>query len=156
MAEPPELRTDRLRWAGPLTVLVAAIVVALIRAIAVALLQPSPRYMPLTPALPVFDTIVFASAAVLVFARFCRDNADPIRDFRRLARVILLISFLPDILLALTHAFGGGWPEALALMSMHVAVWAICVTMLPAAVVVRPHTDAPDLHGTPNGRASRQ
>jgi hypothetical protein len=106
--------------------------------------------MPLTPALPVFDTIVFASAAVLVFARFCRDNTDPIRDFRRLARVILLISFLPDVLLALTRAFGGGWPEALVLMSMHVAVWAICVTMLPAAVA------APSLHGTPDGREWRQ
>jgi hypothetical protein len=85
----------------------------------------------------IFDTVVFTSAAVLVFARFCRDNPDPIRDYRRLAFGILLISFVPDILLALTHGFGGGWPEALSLMSMHVAVWAICVTILPAAVVVR-------------------
>jgi hypothetical protein len=90
--------------------------------------------------LPVFDTVVFASAAVLVFARFCRDNSDPIRDYRRLARGILLISFVADILLALTKGFGGGWPEALSLMSMHVAVWAICVTLLPAAVVVKRHT----------------
>ncbi len=147
MAELLELRTDRLRWAGPLTVLVAAVVVALIRAIAVAILRPDMRYMPLNPALPVFDTIVFASAAVLVFARFCRDNADPIRDYRRLARIILLISFVPDLLLAFTQAFGGGWPEALALMTMHVAVWAICVSILPAAVAVRGRTTAPGRSG---------
>jgi hypothetical protein len=29
------------------------------------------------------------------------------------------------------HWFGGGWPEAIALMSMHIAVWSICVTILP-------------------------
>lgn len=66
-----------------------------------------------------------------------RTASDPIRDYRRLALGILLISFVPDILLAITHGFGGGWPEALSLMSMHIAVWAICVTVLPAAVVVR-------------------
>jgi len=27
---------------------------------------------------------------------------------------------------------GGGWPEAVFLMMMHVVVWAICVTLLPA------------------------
>jgi hypothetical protein len=135
MGESSELRIDRLRWAGPLTVAVAA--VAVIREIAVTIVQPEARFFPLTPALPIFDTVVFTSAAVLVFARFCRDNPDPIRDYRRLAFGILLISFVPDILLALTHGFGGGWPEALSLMSMHVAVWAICVTILPAAVVVR-------------------
>ena len=102
-------------------------------------MQPDARFFPLARALPVFDTIVFASAAVLVFARFCRDNANPIADYRRLALWILLISFIPDVLLAVRHGFGGGWPEALALMSMHVAVWAICVTVLPAAVAAEKH-----------------
>jgi len=43
-----------------------------------------------------------------------------------------------------SHGFGGGWPEALTLMSMHVAVWAICVTVLPAAVAAeRQRSDSP-------------
>jgi hypothetical protein len=134
MSDVQELRVDRLRWAGPLAVLVSIATVAVIREIAVAVLHPNDRYMPLLRPFPIFDTAVLGTAAVLVFVRFCRDNADPIADYRRLAFRILLISFVPDILLAVTHAFGGGWAEALVLMAMHVAVWAICVTLLPAAV----------------------
>lgn len=134
MSEPPELRVDRLRWAGPLTVLLATAAVAVLREIAVAVVQPDARYVPLLRPFPIFDTTVLGTAAVLVFARFCRDNAHPIADYRRLAIRVLLISFVPDVLLATTQAFGGGWPEALWLMAMHVAVWAICVTVLPAAV----------------------
>ena len=80
-----------------------------------------------------FDTAIFATAAVLVFLKFCRRNADPIAEYRRLALRLLIVSFAPDILIAVRH-LGGGWPEALTLMTMHVAVWAICITMLPAAV----------------------
>lgn len=111
--------------------------VAVLREIAVVLVQPDARYIPLLRPFPIFDTVVLATAAVLVFVRFCRDNSDPIADYRRLAIRILLVSFVPDVLLAVTHAFGGGWPEALCLMAMHVAVWAICVTALPAAVAMR-------------------
>lgn len=137
MADAPELKVDRLRWAGPLTVLASVVAVAVIREMAVAEERPEPRYIPLLRPFPVFDTVVLGTAAVLVFARFCRDNANPITDYRRLAARILIVSFVPDILLAVTHAFGGGWPEALWLMAMHVAVWAICITLLPAAVAVR-------------------
>ena len=95
---------------------------------------PDARYIPLLPPFPILDTLILASAAVLVFVKFCRNNADPIAEYRRLAVRVLIVSFVPDVLLALLRAFGGGWTEALALMSMHVAVWAICVTMLPAAI----------------------
>jgi glycosidase len=54
------------------------------------------------------------------------------------------VKVVPDVLLAVTHGSGGGWPEGLALMSMHVAVWAICVTVLPAAVAAkRDRIDSP-------------
>jgi hypothetical protein len=33
------------------------------------------------------------------------------------------------------HWFGGGWPEAVALMFMHIAVQGICVTILPGLAV---------------------
>jgi hypothetical protein len=60
---------------------------------------------------------------------------EPVREFRSLAWKILVVSFVPDIGLAMQHWFGGGWPEAVALMSMHIAVWAICVTILPTLAV---------------------
>ena len=113
MSQAPELRVDRLRWAGPLTVLASVVAVAVIREIAVATVRPDARFLRLLPPFPIFDTAVFGTAAVLVFVRFCRDNADPVADYRRLAARILLVSFVPDVLLAVTHAFGGGWPEAL-------------------------------------------
>jgi len=137
VSDPPELSLDRLRWAGPLTVLLSTGGVSVLREIAVVLVQPDARYIPLLRPFPIFDTVVLSTAAVLVFARFCRDNSNPIADYRRLAVRILLVSFVPDVLLAVTHAFGGGWPEAFCLMAMHVAVSAICVTVLPAAVAGR-------------------
>jgi hypothetical protein len=118
-------------------VVVSVVAVAVIREIAVVVVRPDAHFLPLLPPFPVFDTAVLGTAAVLVFVRFCRDNAHPIVDYRRLAIRVLLISFVPDILLAVTQAFGGGWPEALWLMAMHVVVWAICITVLPAAVIVR-------------------
>jgi len=41
-------------------------------------------------------------------------------------------SFVPDVLLAKSHTFGGGWPESCALMVMHVIVWIVCIFLLPA------------------------
>ena len=32
---------------------------------------------------------------------------------------------------------GGGWPEAWALMMMHVVVWAICAGLLPALATTK-------------------
>jgi hypothetical protein len=54
-----------------------------------------------------------------------------VRTWRRTSAVVLILSFAPCLLMAISHIFGGGWPEAFALMTMHVVVWAICVTLLP-------------------------
>ena len=67
-----------------------------------------------------------------MFFRKCSYDLNPIADYRSLAWKVLLVSFIPDVLVALRHSWGGGWPEAFALMTMHVAVWALCVWMLPA------------------------
>ena len=135
----PELPDDvlkprliRLVWAGPLTVLASVAAVWLIRLAAVSILRPGEQFMPLTPGPPVFDTVVAVSIAIVVFSRIWRDSLEPAREFRSLAAKVLAVSFAPDVALAVMHGFGGGWPEAFALMTMHVVVWAICVTMLPA------------------------
>jgi hypothetical protein len=68
---------------------------------------------------------------------------------------VLIVSFVPDIALAVLHWFGGGWPEALALMVMHVAVWAICVTLLPALTMTGggPDSATPSLPHNRYGKA---
>lgn len=135
MDEPEQLKVIRLFWAGPLTVIASVGTVLFIRIIAVAILKPDPKFEPLTVGPPTFDTVVAATFAVLVFLSNARYSLEPVRDYRALAAKVLVISFVPDIALAVLHGFGGGWPEALALMVMHVAVWAICVTLLPALTV---------------------
>jgi len=68
---------------------------------------------------------------------------NPVRIFRWIAGVILLLSFVPDILLAVWHSFGGGWPEAFALMSMHITAWAVTVTMLTGLTTAK--NEGPDV-----------
>jgi hypothetical protein len=106
--------------------------VSLIRLAASSILPPKEKFMPLTPGIPVFDTVVAVAIAIVVFARIWNDSLEPAREYRSLAIKVLIVSFAPDVALALMHGFGGGWPEALALMAMHIAVWAICITILPA------------------------
>jgi hypothetical protein len=59
------------------------------------------------------------------------DSPDSVHSYRRVAAGVLILSFIPDVLLATSHGMGGGWPESIFLMIMHVVVWAICVTLLP-------------------------
>ena len=59
--------------------------------------------------------------------------------------MILILSFAPCLLLAISHIMGGGWPEAFVLMAMHVAVWATCATLLPwLALTKHPRETPPD------------
>jgi hypothetical protein len=109
----------------------SALAVFLIRTIAVAILEPAASFLPLSMETPLSDTVALSAAAVFVFLAKCRYALEPVREYRALALKALAISLLPDAALAMLHWFGGGWPEALALMAMHVAVWAICVTILP-------------------------
>jgi hypothetical protein len=128
------INLKRLFWVGPLTVVSSALAVFLIRAVAVAILTPPATFVPLTVQISVFDGAIFSAAAVLVFLAKCRYDMEPVREYRTLAWKVLAVSLLPDVALAMIHGFGGGWPEAFALMAMHVAVWAICVTLLPSLV----------------------
>ena len=147
MDEPEQLKVQRLFWAGPLTVIGSVVTVLFIRIIAVAILKPDPKFAPLTVGPPTFDTVVAATCAVLVFLATARYSLEPVRDYRALAAKVLVVSFVPDIALAVLHGFGGGWPEAFALMVMHVAVWAICVMLLPALTMTggRPDSATPFL-----------
>jgi hypothetical protein len=94
-------------------------------------LKPDAAFLPLTLRPPIIDTIWGAGAAVLVFRAICRD--EPLEKYRSIAIKALAVSFLPDVWLAFQQGSGGGWPAASALAAMHVAVWAICVTLLPVS-----------------------
>jgi hypothetical protein len=120
----------RMLWLAPLTTAASVVAVLGVREVAIRVVHPSPRFLPLTPVPTVLDTILGCVGAVLVFVIvvFYPESA---RTYRRVAAGVLFLSFIPDLLLATSHDMGGGWPEASFLMIMHVAVWAICVTLLP-------------------------
>lgn len=103
----------------------------IIRTIAVAVLQPDAQFLPFMLPVVIVFTLVGALGAVIVFALVGRFARRPISLFRRIALVTLLVSFIPDILMAITK-FNPGTTTAnvVVLMLMHVASWAICVGML--------------------------
>jgi hypothetical protein len=138
-----EIDARRLWWAGPLTVMASVLAVFVVRVIAFATLDLSPEYPPLTFQGLAFFTIVLVSAGVLVFAVVVRRSATPIRTYRRIALVALVVSFIPDLFLPGADP-GGTWPAAIVLMVTHVAAYVPVVLILTnAAIVGRPAKRVP-------------
>jgi len=142
----------RLTWLGPFTVIVSVAAVLAARFIAVTLLRPDPGFMPLTLTPVIFDTVLFVTLAVLVFRRVAVRGSlppallaiagariltlDPIPAYRAIAGRVLLVSFLPDIAIAVSGR--ASWSDAVALATLHVAAWAVCVPMLTRLTIPRP------------------
>ena len=119
-----------------MTIFVSVIAVLAVRGVAVRFLHPNPAFLPLTLAPPIIDTILGVVAAIFVFVKIAF-HPNPVRTYRRIAAVALVLSFVPDVVLAVSRDMAGDWPEACALMIMHVVVWAICVTLLPGLAFTR-------------------
>ena len=120
-------------WVAPLTMAASVIAVLAVREVAIYVVHPKPSFAPLTLTPPILDSCLGCLGAIFVFVSmvFYKDS---VRRYRRVAAVVLLVSFIPDVGLATSHEMGGGWPEASFLMIMHVVVWAICVTLLPLGI----------------------
>ena len=118
-------------WLAPLTIACSVPAVLAVRELAVRVVHPAPGFLPLTPGPEILDTTIGCLGAILVFAMMV-DSPDSVLRYRWVAAGVLVFSFIPDVLLAISHDMGGSWPEAVFLMIMHVEVWAICVTLLPS------------------------
>jgi hypothetical protein len=131
--------------AAALTIAAAVVAVLAVREVAVRILHPDPAFTPLSPGSPIVATIVCTMMATYVFVGMV-SYPNPVRTWRRTSAVVVILSFAPCLLLAISHIMGGGWPEAFALMTMHVVVWAICATLLPwLAITKHPRkTQPPD------------
>ena len=124
-----EVNLRRLLWVGPATVAVAVLAVLIVQKISLTLLGPVPPFSGavLNSNEPAEVTLVLVSAAVLAFAAVGNVSATPVLTFNRLALLVLLASFVPNVAMALS---GAGWSPMIALMVMHVVAWAVTVTML--------------------------
>ena len=122
----------RVYWVGPLSVAMSVLAVLAVQVIAIRALSPLPRFSQavLSSAEPAIVTAALVSAGVLVFAMCVRWAMNPLRTYRRIALAVLLLSFVPNVAAAVLMGPAVNWPSMIALMSMHVAAWAVTVSML--------------------------
>ena len=125
------IAVNRLLWIVPLTILAAVVANVIIQQIAVAVLNPDSAFLPLTLMPPIIFTVVGVLGAVVVYAVIGRFSRQPVRLFRRVALVALVVSFIPDILMLVT-GFNPGTTAAnvAVLILMHIVAWGIAVGML--------------------------
>lgn len=119
----------KLWWAGPATVAAAVVVVRLLQVIEVAVMHPAQRSLLRTEE-PAIFTAILVTIAVLVFVAVSAEAMRPVATFRRIAFVALIVSCLPDLAIGF-GVIGDGWPLAVAFILMHVAAWAVTVSLLP-------------------------
>ena len=121
----------RLLWVGPLAVLASVIANVLVSITAVALLGISPEFDPLHVGPVIGFTGVGVLGAVIVFALVARFSRGPVRLFRRITLVVLLLSFVPDLSLLYASPYAGTTVQSvIVLMLMHVVAWLISVGLL--------------------------
>ena len=146
MEEPAHfLESPRVLWGAAASTIAAAVVAVLaVREVTVRVLHPDPGFTPLSVGSPIVATIGCTVVAIYVFVGMV-SYPNSVRTWCRVSAVVLILSFMPCVLLAISHIMGGGWPEACALMTMHVVVWAICATLLPSLAITKhpPKAQAP-------------
>ena len=118
----------RLWLLGLLAIVGSVIVNAIIHTIAMAVLPISSQFFQLQGPIYVVFTVVATIAAVLVFALVSRLSRRPIRLYRIIATIVLVLSLIPD--LGLLSSTGGSWYAVGTLMSMHIAAYLVCVGVL--------------------------
>jgi hypothetical protein len=106
-----EIESPRFLWVAALTIAVSVMAVLAVRAAAVRILHPSPTFAPLAFGPPIIDTIFCVIVAIFVFLKIS-SYPNGIRLWRYVAAAVLVLSFVPDVLLATSRDMGGGWPEA--------------------------------------------
>ena len=125
----------RLARVGALAVGLAVVLNVVIRTVAVSLLGIGEGFLPLGVGPTVFFTIVGMVGAVVVFGVILRFAQRPVRLFRKVALVVLLVSLVPDVMML----FSGSMPGTtvvgvITLMVEHVASWAVAVGVLTGSV----------------------
>ena len=115
---------------GLLTLLAAVAINACIALAAHTLFTVSPTFAPLQFASVIPATAVAVTGALLVLALISRRSQQPVRLFRRIALLVLLVSIIPDLLLPVIGLYPGATlPEVGTVPLMHLATALLCVSM---------------------------
>ena len=137
VASEPRIAFGRLWWVGLLTIIAAVVVNTLILVLAKALFPVAPTFLPLQMYFLPF-TVFGSLGAIIVFALLGRFARRPISTFRRTVWIVLLVTFIPDLLVGFLRPYPGTTPlEVGTLMLMHLATAMICLNALTRLVRVR-------------------
>jgi hypothetical protein len=129
----------KLLWVGPLTIIAAVIANLLVRAIAVAFFGVPDGFMYFQAPNILGSTVVYLLLALLAFFLVGRFARHPVRFYRILALVALIISFVNPIM-ALTGQFpiaGMSVPIFWAMIAMHCVAAIVAVGLLTTLAVER-------------------
>jgi hypothetical protein len=124
-------------WVGPLTIVLAALVNLVIRTLAVAFFGVAERFVYLQAPFVIGSTLVFLVLALLTFVLVGRFTRHPVRIFRIVAGVALVVSLLnPLMLLAgVFPATGMTLPIFWTMLVMHGVSALITASMLTTLAV---------------------
>src|SRR5438034_6403196 len=78
--ESTHVDSRRMLWLAPLTIAASVVAVLGVREVAIRVVHPAPRFLPLTPDPPIIDTILGCLGAILVFAIMVF-SADSVRRY---------------------------------------------------------------------------
>ncbi len=122
---------SRVWLAGLIAFVFSVVANILVRAVVVAVFPISPLFQALESAQPViFLTFVGVLGATIVFAVLTRLTQHAVVVFRLLSAVLLLLSFVPNILMLTTNGPGATVPAVASLMVMHVITAVLTVGLL--------------------------
>jgi hypothetical protein len=103
-----------------------------IRGLAVSGATDTSRFSPLRPVSVISLTVIGVLMATAICLWLNRTSAQPLATFRRVALVVLPLSFVPDAAIWLTSLYPQtGAATVLPLMAMHVLVAIVCLVALP-------------------------
>jgi hypothetical protein len=118
----------RLWWVAPLTIIAAAAANLIVYAIAAALFAGPRQFSYLTPLNIVVSTAIYLTIAAIIYAVIGRLSQRPIRVFRVVALIALLLSFATP-LLATQFTPPADAITVVVLLVMHVVAATITISM---------------------------
>ena len=130
--------TRKLMWVGPLMIVVVALVNLVVRSFAVSFFGVSSSFPYVQVTVIIITTVVFLVLALLVFVLVDRVSSHPVRSFRIVGGIALVVSFLNPLLQLADHwlpATGMNLPIFWTMIVMHCVSALITISLLTTLAV---------------------
>jgi hypothetical protein len=128
----------KLIWVGPMTIVLAVVANLIVRAFAVSFFGVSASFPYLQAPVIMITTVVFLALALLVFVLIGRVSSHPVRSFRIVGGIALVVSFLNPVLQLAGHwlpATGMNLPIFWTMIVMHCVSALITISLLTTLAV---------------------